>query len=252
MNLTDKEYWDNSYSAVNFQDLNNHDIAIFLQQYLIDGRGKTSLEIGSFPGAIIPTIARRGFLVHGVDFNAGNSTDLPRWLKSLGIQVGNFWTADFLEFAKDGSRQFDLVCSFGFIEHFENYEEIIDAHMALVKPEGQLIITTPNFRGWMQYFPHRLFDNQSLQRHYLPSMCPDKWKIQIEKSGFEVNFAGYFGGYRFWAAPNQSRNRMSRLFLRLTERTISQIHKIFRVLKMESSAFSAFGGIVAVRPKIKP
>jgi 2-polyprenyl-3-methyl-5-hydroxy-6-metoxy-1,4-benzoquinol methylase len=245
LRLTDEKYWSDSYGQVAFHDQRDHSVAHFLQQYLADGHGKTSLEAGSFPGAFIPTIARKGYLVHGVDFNKGNATDLPKWLKSLGLSVGEFWIADFFDFIRDDAKRFDLVCSFGLIEHFENFDEVIKAHGALVKPGGQLVLTTPNFRGWMQYLPHRLFDNDNLKKHYLPSMNPSKWKKLLEDNGFEVVYAGYFGGYAFWSDRRADEGAFNKMMFKLTSRGISQFNKLFRKLGLQSQSFSAFCGLVA-------
>lgn len=246
MRLTDEKYWSDSYgSQVVFSDQHDHAVAVFLNQHLDDGHGKTSLEAGSFPGAFIPTVARKGYLVHGVDFNSGNTKDLPDWLRSLGLPVGEFWRDDFFDFIKDDTKRFDLVCSFGLIEHFENFEEVIKTHMDLVKPGGQLIITTPNFRGWMQFLPHRLFDNENLKKHYLPSMNPAKWRRLLESHGFTVNFSGYFGGYAFWVDPQQKRGPLTRLLLRISQTFIYQMRKVFLMLGWESAAFSGLCGITA-------
>jgi 2-polyprenyl-3-methyl-5-hydroxy-6-metoxy-1,4-benzoquinol methylase len=245
MKLTTETYWDEGYIGIDFTDMHDHTVGIFLQEHLPDGDGKTAFEIGSYPGSFIPTIGRKGFQVSGVDFNTRNSTVLPQWLKSLGIKTGEFSSADFFDFIKTPHEQYNLVCSFGFIEHFTNYEEVILMHAKLVKPGGQLIITTPNFKGWMQYFPHLLIDRNNLKKHYIPSMSPQKWKNLLEKEGFKIQFAGFFGGYQFWVDRSEKRNGFKYLLIRFTERTISQLRKLFCKLDIQSSAFSGFAGIVA-------
>jgi 2-polyprenyl-3-methyl-5-hydroxy-6-metoxy-1,4-benzoquinol methylase len=245
--LTDERYWTDSYQRAEFADLSEHAVAVFLRRYLPNVSDKTSLELGSFPGAFIPTVARQGFLVHGVDFNRKNATDLPQWLRRLHYPVGEFWVDDIFDFIKDTNRKFDLVCSFGLIEHFENYPAIIDAHIALTKPGGRIVITAPNFRGLMQYLPHRLFDKRNLKRHYLPSMNPSRWKKQLEQNGFDVSYAGYFGGYGFWVDRDEPRSTIARWSLRITERLIGQVRKLLELMKLEASTFSSFCGVVAVK-----
>jgi 2-polyprenyl-3-methyl-5-hydroxy-6-metoxy-1,4-benzoquinol methylase len=39
------------------------------------------------------------------------------------------------------------VISFGFIEHFDNPENVIQKHLDLLKPGGILIVGVPNFTG---------------------------------------------------------------------------------------------------------
>ena len=248
MRLTNKDYWDSMYSGKTaFFDNKDHSISYFLNQYLKNGDSKESLEIGSFPGAFQPTIARNGYKLNGIDFNEGNSKELPNWLKSLNIDIGKFHTYDFFLFIKDFETKYDLVCSFGFIEHFKNYEEVLKLHCNLVKPGGQLVLTTPNFRGWMQFIPHFLVDRQNLSKHYLPSMNPDKWRHILETNGFDVEYSGYFGGYSFWIDKRADKGTFMYVFQRFVEGAISQLKKIFSILNFESSSFSCFCGVVATK-----
>jgi len=242
--LTDEKFWSDSYVNIQFQDLHDHSVALLLQKYLPDGKGKAAIELGSFPGAFLPTIGRKGYSLNGIDFNPRNTDDLPAWLKSQDLQVGVFRSGDLFEFASKNGQQFDLVCSFGLIEHFENYDEVIRMHLSLLKPGGQLIITTPNFRGWLQYLPHKFFDAYNLGKHYLPSMNPGKWKKLLESEGFQTLYSGYFGGYAFWVDKDQKRSALNKRLFRLTEWSIFQLRKI---LWFQSSAFSAFCGIVAIK-----
>ena len=244
--LTDEKFWSDSYVETEVQDLADHDVALFVKKHLKPVNNKTALELGSFPGAFLPTIGRFHYKLNGIDFNPRNATELPNWLRTCGLDVGKFYSGDLFEFVKNNQGKYDLVCSFGLIEHFENFEDLIRTHVQLLEPGGKLIITTPNFRGWMQYLPHKIFDSYNLSKHYLPSMKPGKWKKILEQEGMTVEFAGYFGGFTFWVDRQQKRSAISRFFLRITERTISQLRKI---LRFNSPAFSAFCGIAAVKTK---
>ena len=247
MRLTDEDYWNLSYKNFIFQDIKEGAIFDLLSKYLDKVEGKSSLEIGSFPGTLIPIVGRKGYIVHGVDYNSRNGVDLPNWLKSLNLQVGKFWVSDFFTFKYDVVKRFDLVTSFGFIEHFENFDEVIKEHLDLVVAGGKVIITTPNFKGWMQYLPHRIFDNENLKNHFLKSMNPSKWKKILEANGFEVKYYGFFGSYLFWVDPNQKRSKIQKYYLKQTHRLIYNLNKVFQKFKIESNIFSAFCGIVAVK-----
>lgn len=244
MKLTTKEFWDESYEGADFFDQKDHAVATFLNEHLGDGTSKDSIELGSFPGSFLPTIGRKGYRLNGVDYNNKNAIDLPGWLQSQGLAVGEFRSGDLFEFIAQNDRTFDMVCSFGLIEHFENYDQLILQHASLLKPGGKLVITTPNFRGTLQYIPHKLFDSYNLSKHYLPSMNPKKWRRLLESNGFVVNYAGYFGGYSFWVDRTQKRSAVTKKLLRFTEWSIWQIRK---VLWFQSPAFSAFCGIVATK-----
>lgn len=246
--LTDAAYWSDVYDGQSdFADASDHAVAGFLRKFLVaPAASASSLEIGSYPGAFQPTLGRLGYTLHGLDFNKRNS-ELSVVLAKNGLDVGSFEVADFFSWVNTHPRKYDLVCSFGFIEHFANFEEVILLHANLVKPGGHLIITTPNFKGWMQHLPHAIFDSANLAKHYLPSMSPEKWRQALSNAGFDIVFAGHFAGYQFWVDPKQHRSSLQRSFLRLTMRGISVLNKVFRFMNLESSAFSAFCGVVARR-----
>jgi 2-polyprenyl-3-methyl-5-hydroxy-6-metoxy-1,4-benzoquinol methylase len=46
-------------------------------------------------------------------------------------------------FELDLNEKFNLVCSFGLIEHFKNKQEIIEAHKKFVSPNGYILIVVP-------------------------------------------------------------------------------------------------------------
>ena len=148
---------------------------------------------------------------------------------------------------KENKIKFDFVCSFGFVEHFDNFDEVIINHAQLLNSGGELLITTPNFKGWMQYLPHLIFDYANLKKHNLKSMSPNKWKEILEKNNFEVKYYGFFGGYEFWVDFDAPRSFLSRICLNITQRIIHQFQKAFNFLKLESSWFSCYCGIIAIK-----
>lgn len=245
MRLTDENYWNDGYRQHQFAEAKDGALVDFLNTHVENGGHKTCFEIGSFPGSYIPAIGRKGYELHGIDFNKRNADELPQWLSSLGLTVGEFWSGDFFDFIKQHTNKYDLVCSFGFIEHFENYPEMILAHINLLKPTGKIIITTPNFRGWMQYLPHKLFDHENLAKHNLKSMDPVLWKKILESNGFEVSFHGWFGKYNFWVDPNQKRSKLQQFMLKNVNRLIFNMNKIVKRTGKESKSYSAYCGIVA-------
>lgn len=247
MRLTDEAYWNQGYNDQGFGDAKGSSLDIFLSRHLTEVKGSSCLEIGSYPGSYLPAIGRKGYILSGIDFNKRNANELPKWLHSLGFDVDDFWSGDFFDFIKEHKKRYDLVCSFGFIEHFENFEEVIEAHTDLLKPTGKIIITTPNFRGWMQQLPHRFFDKENLKIHNLSSMNPVKWKAVLERKGFEVTSYGYFGGYYFWVDESQPRSAFQKFMLRNTNRLIFNLNKLIKRSGRESKHYSAFCGIVAVK-----
>ncbi len=247
MKLTDENYWNDGYTGQQFGEAKEGALIDFLNCHLDSCTLKTCLEIGSFPGSYIPAIGRKGYQLNGIDYNKRNEDDLPKWLRSLGLTVGEFRSGDFFEFIKMNKTRYDLVCSFGFIEHFENYKEVIQSHIDLLKPSGKIIITTPNFSGWMQYIPHKIFDNENLKKHNLKSMNPGEWRKILVSNGFEIKFYGWFGKYEFWVDLNQKRSKLELFMLKNVSRFIFNFNKIIKKNGKEAKSYSAFCGIVAER-----
>lgn len=249
MKLTTEQEWSKGYENLRFSRHNNsHSIVRFLENNVQKVKQGTCLEMGSYPGPFLAALGNMGFCLNGVDYNDDNDKGLVNWLQTNGYCTGQFWVSDIFQF--NPGCYFDLVCSFGLIEHFSDYEKVILQHALYVKPNGQLILTTPNFRGWMQFLPHWLFDRENLSKHYLPSMYPHKWKEILESNGFEVTYSGYFGGYAFWYDTSIKRNPFSKLALKITEKIISQLNKIFTKAGFNSPAFSAYCGIVATKKAV--
>ena len=238
--LTTQEYWQANRESVVFKRQDTgHGIDLFIKQYIpVTGAGSV-IEIGSFPGPHLATFGDLGYELNGIDFCADNSTGLPQWLQREGFKTGNFWVSDFFEFTCD--RQFDVVCSFGFIEHFLNYDEVIAKHAALVKKGGHLLITTPNFRGGVQYMLHKHFDKENLALHNVESMQPSIWAHQLKELGFEVIYQGYFGSFWFWRG-DEKLSFIKRKMLWFIERIVPRIRKL---IKADSELWSAYCGIVA-------
>jgi len=196
-NLADQGYWNEGYKAIAFAAAPEKDevrrfIARFFKK---ETERSTVFEIGCFPGRYLAVFGDLGFSLNGIDLTP-RVDDLKQWLMSERFSVGNFYRANFLTF--QSQEQYDVVASFGFIEHFTDWDEQIIRHVQLVKDHGFIIITTPNFKGTIQNFLHRYFDRENYNRHFIPSMDPGLWVRILESRGFEIVFSGYFGKFDFW------------------------------------------------------
>lgn len=242
--LTTQDYWQSQSSFAKFKrHEKGHGIDTFIRKYIPSVVDGSVLEIGSFPGSHLPTFGDLGYQVNGIDFCVENGTAVPAWLQKEGCKTGTFWVADFFEFSP--SHQFDVVCSFGFIEHFEEFEKVILKHSSLVKDNGYILITTPNFKGVIQQLLHRYFDKNNLALHNLKSMQPALWAKLLEQNGYTVIYKGYFGGFWFWRGHEEF-GRVKKGLLWLIERMIPRMR---RLLPLEAKAYSAYCGIVAKKIK---
>jgi len=109
MRLTDEAYWNEGYSDQPLGEAIGGPLENFLGTHLTSITGATCMEIGSFPGSYLPVIGRKGYKLSGIDFNKRNERELPLWLQSLGLPVGEFWSGDFFDFVKEHNSRYDLV-----------------------------------------------------------------------------------------------------------------------------------------------
>ncbi len=218
-----------------------HGIDDFIIKYIPTTKLGSCLEIGSFPGPHLATFGDLGYALNGVDFHPLNKDLLPAWLQQQGFTIEEFVSIDFFKYSPH--KKFDVVASFGFIEHFVDYEDMIQRHINLVNDNGYIIITTPNFKGLIQKSLHIFFDKINLSKHNIESMQPTKWKKILEDNNFEIIYYGYFGDFWFWHGAEKL-PKWKTFLLWFVERAVPRIRKL---LWFQSSLFSAYAGIVAVK-----
>lgn len=243
---TTPEYWARSYDGVEpLKSYDPGDIERWMRKYIPpvrEGETKTCLEIGCYPGAYLAAFADMGYVVSGIDF-CDKVGLLPEALAERGGRVGKFWCEDFFTF--DPPTTFDVVYSVGFVEHFENYEEVIARQARLVGDGGYLVVQIPNFAGTFQHWLHYHFDRAGYRRHYIPSMHVNEWPNILKPEEFEILYVGYFGKFLFWISCNPKElGYLKRMALRAMH--------TFRLrfggyLPENKKAYAPFGGLVARR-----
>jgi len=242
-NLASQKYWDDAYSdyALEAKVPDDDIVKKWILKNLEPIKSeKTCFEVGCFPGRYLTVMGDLGYTLNGLDLTPRVEKEFPEWLKKQGYKTGQFFREDFIEFKTN--NKYDLVCSFGFIEHFVNWEAVLMKHISLVADNGYLVIETPNFSGWLQRFIHWYLDKENYKRHYIPSMNPNKWASICEKNGFEIVFQGYIGEFQFWVDQQPT----SYVKKKVLNRFIMNYDEL-RKLKPGKKAYSPFCGIVAKR-----
>ena len=166
-------------------------------------------------------------------------------MKKKALKLGEFIYEDFLAF--EINKKYDCVMSFGFIEHFANWEEVMMKHFDLVNDGGIIFIEVPNFKGLFQLITRFLFDKENFKRHNLSSMSIEKWTKLAEINGLKVLDSGYFGGYDMWIEKKNRTNCEIRIF-KLVMGILRFLVKILRKVNRESKYFSCVMGIALIKP----
>ena len=155
----------------------------------------TVFEVGCVPGGLLAYFHKEfGYNVAGLDYTP--HLDLVRATLVLNdVPAAELFEADFLQFTS--ARQYDVVFSHGFIEHFEHYVEVIKKHVALVRPGGYLVLIVPNYTH-VQYLLHKVFDAENLTRHRFEVMRPRALLAGVAQCGMVVDYCGYVGTFDYW------------------------------------------------------
>jgi 2-polyprenyl-3-methyl-5-hydroxy-6-metoxy-1,4-benzoquinol methylase len=240
--VNDPSHWDPETSTDPFQPRPKDDfLRLWIERYASLAPAGDCIEIGCFPGQFLEIFGGLGFRAHGIDL-VRRVREVPKWLQSAGVRTGDFWQADFATF--DFPRQYEIVCSFGFLEHFEDWDQVLVRHAALVSPGGLLFVEAPNFAGLFQRILRKLLDPDDYRRHHPAAMYAEGWAAILDILGFEVMFKGPLGNFDFWAGRS--------IESPIKQDLIGVFEHLARFLRAmpetESSLSSGYLGLVARRP----
>jgi len=160
-----KEYWDGLWTDAALPEPIDHTDADFrnrpervMAEYLhgclgdLDP-GSRLLEVGCARSPWLPYFAHRyGFRVTGLDYSEPGCAAERRVLRRAEVD-GEVIEADMFDPPPELLGSFDVVVSFGVIEHFAKTTSALSAIGSLTKPGGLVITTVPNMTGaigWLQ------------------------------------------------------------------------------------------------------
>ncbi len=176
-------------------------------KYLPNSEKSICLEIGCVPGrALIYLNKKYKYQILGVDY----SKHLPLTeenLRTAGVLNFKLFNEDFLAFSSEIKA--DIVLSIGFIEHFLNFEEVLDKHIKHLNPSGTIIIVIPNFR-FFQYLLHSLFDREILKNHVLKIMNPRILYDFFKRNNMEICVCRYWKTFDWWI-ESKGKNKLIKI-----------------------------------------
>ena len=237
--IVNQEYWNSSYETHKFQRLPKSDPTLKLIEKFIPeaNNNEQAFELGCFPGRFLVEIGQKGYILNGCDLAPQILSTLENWCLKNNCQVNHFCNAPYLDFV---NNKYDLVASFGFIEHFDNYEEVFLQQCNMVKDEGILLVQFPNFRGFVQKFLHKWFDRDNLNNHVIFSMNLKRYR-DILPPDFEIIYCAYYGNFDFWIDDYRQKNG------RFKTKLLSLFRKTSRFWKFapNSSSYSPYAALIA-------
>ncbi len=197
---TDKKYWEHYYQTSNIKIDRIKNIVGLYDKYwekLISSCKDTPnsiIEIGAYPGRYLAYLSWKYNLVPtALDFNS-DTTKIEDCFKAFNVSNYKCIQADFLEFTTD--KKYDLVISNGFVEHFENFEEVMDKHCDYLLPSGAMLIMIPNMRYLKKWYATTL-DADNLKIHNLKVMKLKVFRDFATRNNLKIELLTYFGGFPF-------------------------------------------------------
>lgn len=200
MELTSKQYWQDYYQeAAEDRDTiikicSAYDYFWELMIRSCKHKPQTLLEIGAFPGRYLAYLSSKYQLAPtGLDFNP-DKEKFARSMLAMGVTGFEYICTDFLNHTTE--KQYDLVYSNGFIEHFSDYENVLDKHAGYLKKGGAMVVMIPNKRYLRRIYGY-LLDYTNLKAHNLECMHLELFEKFAQRNNLEVKFLSYHGGFAY-------------------------------------------------------
>ncbi len=149
----------------------------------------TLLEVGCGASAWLPYFRKEfGFNVEGIDYTESGCEQARQMLQNSELH-GTIMKSDMFEPPVTLLNKYDVVVSFGLVEHFSDTTETIKAISAFAKPGG-LVITSVPYMGGLTGVAQRLLDRAIYDIHEI--ITKKRLETSNKESGLDVIECGYF------------------------------------------------------------
>ena len=129
----------------------------------LEARGARALDISCRNGEVLSALAARGFEVRGTRFERG----LPP-IEGMSIDEG----VDLTRGLPYLDESFDLIVLTEVIEHLENHRAALGEAARVLRPDGHLILTTPNIMRLDSRLGFMLSGMHKAKRRQIPLDTP--------------------------------------------------------------------------------
>ena len=184
------------------------------------------MEIGAGSSGWLPYFANKYRLkVSGLDYSEIGCKLAIENLRLLNIDFDEIICQDIFEW--QGDKKYDVIFSYGVVEHFENPERILKICYDHLSPDGIIITLVPNLRGvmgkWSQKYVPEIFKiHKVISREELTSLH--------QQAGFQnikTDYAGTFSiGVIPWIRSDHFLFKEKSLLRKISLLSISGISKV--------------------------
>ena len=196
-----KEYWTSFWNQLPLPDsidlnkkgLSNYSIrkidAVY-SKYLSNFKGKNAkvLELGCGNSVFLSYFHQQyGLEIYGLDYSELGCKQTEKILERDGLK-GEIIQGDIFNPPQELIGNFDVVCSFGVLEHFEDSVNTINAFKKFLKPGGILITTVPYLKGATGIL-QKIMNKPVFDIHVL--MNKSDLNSYLTKAGLTINYCEY-------------------------------------------------------------
>jgi 2-polyprenyl-3-methyl-5-hydroxy-6-metoxy-1,4-benzoquinol methylase len=240
--LTNKQDWDKYYDS--FKTNKPLPFMDIFAKHLKEDPTKSVLEVGCAGGAFLYHIYNEfKYIPYGIDYSEKIELTKIKFERN-GALTPTLYLEDLFNWKTN--KKFDLVCSFGFVEHFDDLSRVVKKHADLVAPGGLMILTIPHFAHG-QYILHWILDRKNLKLHNTTIMNLKSFRKAFADLPFEIEELTYYGTFAFWT-EKRDLNFAERIVYRIIQESGKAINRIFG---KDFSNFIFSPNIVCVAKRIK-
>lgn len=236
--LSKEEYWSNKFSNKQIpryhrlDQYNNYRFDKLFKNILPINENFKILEVGAAHSSWLVYWAKEfSYKPYGIEYTK-NGAELGQANLDYFDLNGTVYKGDFFDKnSKYRKSKYNVIFSYGFIEHFNNVEEILVDMYDLLEDDGYIISVVPNIEGIWGYITKKL-QPDIFNIHKVVNK--QTFGILNELSGDNL-FNEYFGTFYINVLPINVKNRILR-------KLIYSIHNFFRIfnIQYETKLFSPY------------
>lgn len=219
--ITTPDYWEDTWKNANVPDaIDPHNAAPENYMYQVlhaqfvrvlgahCSPGARLIEIGCGGSRWLPYFHHSfGYSVSGIDYTEGGVHLSNSILDKSGVN-GQIIQGDLFEPPTSWIEKFDVVVSFGVVEHFENTSQVVSACNRYLRPGGKIITTVPTMRG-LYGAAYRLLRPVVYYKHIPQSQ---ETLVQAHRNaGLDVIYSSYLLGLPGMLSPPASSGFIARM-----------------------------------------
>jgi len=178
------------------------------------------LEVGCAPGELLTSLCSAlGYQPFGLEYAPAGVEETRRTFLHNGLPLDNIVLGDLFDPAihREYNETYDVVSSFGLIEHFDDPTEAIRCHLKLLRPGGYLVIQIPKLAG-ISLLSMWLFRREFIAQHNRAIMTPQAFAKLFNDHSVESLFCGHVGFIKLYGLFSRREHSLRGFGARVADR----------------------------------